>query len=196
MRVSLVPMRVWLVLLAGVVACGDSVVLQPGETDTTTTSTGSGTTTTDTSTGTTTDPTTTTDPMPEAVYTAISWPGGLDHMIIMRRSDAQDSCIRVMLDSPVMGGPYNLTAPDSWAVGHIETTDEAGDCLDWQAPLQGTSSPVTMASGAITWRAMPGSLYPCELSIDAVVTLDPVPAWSSGQETLAAIDIPVDAGCP
>jgi len=127
-------------------------------------------------------------------YAAVAWPGGLDHIIIMKANDTDNTCWRIYVDGPALG-TYDIDAPAPWGVGQIVVSTDATNCLDWQQPLQGQVGTTFVATGDITWQVAAGMVYPCDLTIDATATFDSQPPGNlTISETFSAQSIPV-VGC-
>ena len=128
-------------------------------------------------------------------FAAAAWPGGLDHIIIMRADLTDDTCIRVFVDAPVMGN-IGVSAPSPWGVTNIQASDSSTDCLDWMSPMAGNQAQLTMASGQVLWM-LPGGvmLYPCELDVSIDATFSGVSGGLMQNELISAGNVFVDGGC-
>jgi len=128
-------------------------------------------------------------------YAAAAWPGGLDHIIIMKANYTDNTCWRIYLDAPITGF-YSITVPSPWGISSIVPTNDVTDCLDWQAPQQGQNAVPFIGIGSISWQLGSGMFYPCELNIDASVAFeDPPPPNIQINETFAAQNVVVVGGC-
>jgi hypothetical protein len=128
-------------------------------------------------------------------YAAAAWPGGLDHIIIMRADNTNDTCVRVYIDAPITGS-YPITTPSSWGVSQVDASASASGCLDSQSAMMGAPATTNSASGSIDWQLAAGMYYPCTLDIDVALTLQaPPPGGLDTTEMLEAVAIVVDGGC-
>ncbi len=127
-------------------------------------------------------------------YLAQAWPGGLDHIVIMRRDAAADTCVRIRVDAPT-SGTFEVTAPDPWAVTGISAWASAGDCFDFATTPPGIGYTPISATGSVSWRLGSATLYPCALDVDISADYGAPTPWGPTSEAWYAQDVAVQGGC-
>lgn len=130
-----------------------------------------------------------------ALYSSQIWMGGLDHLVVRKADFDHDLCFQVFLDAPMnVQAPYLVTAPQSFAVSNAIVVQGAENCASNVAPdpliIQANSG-----KGAVDWKLEPMMSYPCELSIDVVLTFESSASWLTPTQTLQATGVKVDGGC-
>ena len=134
---------------------------------------------------------------PGVEYRALLWLGGLDHLVIRKKDPIRDVCVTLFADWPMESTPgYEIVTPDGWGVSHAVITNHAADCDDWQVPPLGDQVSAEGGNGAISWQVPAGFYYPCELSIDLVLTFDAGLPWVAPLEPLVADAVMIEGdGC-
>jgi len=127
-------------------------------------------------------------------YAVTAWPGGLDHLIVMRADEDANTCIRLFIDAPTQG-QFSVVAPEPWGVNAIEASEGSVDCLNGDLQSPGPGVYAIMASGSVSWDLEPGNYYPCELSLDVTADFNQAPPWLEPSVSMQAVDIKVDGGC-
>ena len=128
-------------------------------------------------------------------YAAAAAPGGLDHIFIMKANYTKNTCSRIHIAAPTTGS-YSINTPKPWGVRGITPTNDTTDCLDWTMPQQGQAAVPLFATGAITWTVGIGRPYPCELNIEALVTIEePPPPNLQSSEAMSALNVAVADAC-
>jgi hypothetical protein len=130
----------------------------------------------------------------DVVYAVAAWPGGLDHLILMRADFDAGTCTRVYLDAPAESA-FDVTIPAPWGMSQAIASSAVDSCLDSTQSQAGELAWASGATGAVTWNLPPNGFYPCELSMGLTLAFDPAPAWLGPTVALAATDVPVDGGC-
>ncbi|MBW2459424.1 MAG: hypothetical protein JRI68_33335 [Deltaproteobacteria bacterium] len=93
-------------------------------------------------------------------------------------------------------GAYQINVQPPWGIVAAAGTNSATDCLDWQAPQQGSGNVPFIGNGDITWQLESGMFYPCELTVDLVMVLEDTPPPNlQGSEPFTAQDLVVVGGC-
>jgi len=134
---------------------------------------------------------------PGVEYRALLWLGGLDHLIVRKKDPLRDVCVTLFADWPMENAPgYGMQMPDGWGVSHAMITNHAADCDDWQAPPLGDQLSADGGNGALSWQVPPGLYYPCELSLDLVLTFTSALPWVSPVEPMVADAVTIEGdGC-
>lgn len=123
-----------------------------------------------------------------------AWPGGLDHLIVMRADEAAGFCIRMFIDAPIDGWPQ-VSVPEPWGLSEIAAYEGTTGCLDGTMQPPGAYFGAVSAGGVISWDLDPGDYYPCELSVDVTASFSQPPPWLPASVAMQAVDVPVDGGC-
>jgi hypothetical protein len=129
-------------------------------------------------------------------YAAHFWPGGLDHIIVLKAEPDTNRCVMLYADWPTENAPgFDVTAPPEWGVSHAVITNQAADCAVPPMAPTGEVVDATGASGTLSWVVQPGMYAPCTLDVDVVVAFDGAPAWVPPADQLTATAVAVDGGC-
>ncbi len=129
----------------------------------------------------------------QSSYAAQAWPGGLDHIIIMKQNDTAGRCLRIIADAPTTGF-YNVTIPQPWGVGTIVAYHSTTNCLDGNQQPAGTPENAASATGSISFTVDPNHLYPCQLDVNVTAIFDNPPGWLDASVGLQATNVAV-TGC-
>jgi hypothetical protein len=135
----------------------------------------------------------------DGTYTAEYWSGGLNHLIVLKADPVRNICVRLFAAWPTSNTPgFDFTMPQQWdqpwGVGSALVTNLATDCDTAMQQPVGETVQASGGSGAIDWVLGPSQYFPCELSIDAVLSFPAGPAWAPTSEPLLAQSVPV-SGC-
>lgn len=123
-------------------------------------------------------------------YSAILWLGGLDHIVVSKKDEANKLCVRVFADWPAkMQAPYAVTMPSGWAVSNVDVSDDPSDCDDLQSPAKGNVRSSGGATGSLVWTVDPGKSYPCTLDVQMNVSLP------GGPQLVSKSGITLTGGC-
>ena len=162
----------------GTTSTGESTSEGESSTGTTSTSTSTDSTTdstndsTDSTTESTTDSTTdsTTGEPDNSTYSAVSFPGGLDRVIITRLNPDEPSCSQMVLVKPGFD-MYTVTLPAMWGIEEVRSWDQL-ECDLMVTPdslgKNGTGTIEFLGTDAF-------DLYPCALSVDTEINMDTDP---------------------
>lgn len=128
------------------------------------------------------------------VYSAQALIGALDRILVFREDLDEDRCSWIILVSPDVGVPYDVTTPKNWAVQSIEASD-VGDACGSQSPGMFGSEAATAAEGTIELGAPGGAgVYPCDVSVDVTAMFAGALPDVPPSEVFDAVAIPV-TGC-
>lgn len=129
-------------------------------------------------------------------YSAQFWPGGLDHIIVLRADPVADRCVMLYLDWPTQSAPgFEITAPDGWGSSHAVVTDRAADCATPLMQPAGQVAQATGGAGTVAWVVAAGMYAPCTLDVSVTLAFEGAPAWAPAMSQLAATGVMVEGGC-
>ncbi|MFV8753234.1 hypothetical protein ACNOYE_22020 [Nannocystaceae bacterium ST9] len=148
---------------------GDSSTTTTTSTDADTTESTSDTTDSTDSSGTDSTDSTTGEP-DNSTYSAVSYPGGLDRVIITRLDPDEPSCSEMVLVKPGFD-MYDVTLEPMWGIEQVRSWD--------QLECDSMTPPDSLGEGGVGTIEFLGTdafdLYPCALAIDVEVDMDTDP---------------------
>ena len=108
-------------------------------------------------------------PASEATYGVEYVPGGIDRVVLSKRDDRQNLCIRVVLASPAVAPiklPGHLDLPEGWTLETAALVDDAAACRS-RVPHPGASAVnATAISGSVRWGSSPAEKTAVDLTVE------------------------------
>jgi hypothetical protein len=128
---------------------------------------------------------------PTAVYSAVRYIGGLDHVRIIKSDPALGYCVTFHMSFPGAAAPQpELELPESWtSMGAVAIEIEGAACETGSPDTQVVKSSLT-ERGRVDWRDLGPQGQPCSLDVDVELTFEPtqrIPA----RERLFAEDLAI-----